>query len=122
MREDWVVFCAVQGVGFVACLRAVGPDTDSTSEKVALQDSELEAVEAVRDSAASEIDLTIELFVFENSPTACYDSEPVLFEMFQFVVAYLAEPAAGDGLHGSVVELLGVSLVLVAFVSWGFVS
>jgi hypothetical protein len=111
MREDWVACCAVQGVGFVACLTAVGAGTDSTSGRVALQGSELEAIGVVRDFAASEIDLKIELFVFGKSPTACYDSEPVLFEMFQLAVACLAEPVAAVGLQGSVVELLEVSLV-----------
>jgi hypothetical protein len=118
MLEDWVAFCVVQSVGFVACLRVVEPDTDSTSGGVALQDSELEAVGVVRDFAASET----ELFVFGNSPTVCCDSEPALLEMFQLVVAYLAEPAVAVGLKCSVVELLEVSLVLVAFVSWGLVS
>lgn len=121
MREDWAAFCVAQGVGFVACLRAEGPDTDSMSGKVALQGSELDSIGVVRDFAASEIDLTIELFVSGNSPIACCDSEPDLFEMFQLAVAYLTDPAV-VGLHGSVVELLGVSLVLVAFVSWGLVS
>jgi hypothetical protein len=106
MREGWVAFCVVQGVGFVACLKAVGPDIDSTYGRAALEGSELEAIGTVRDFAASEIDLKMEFFVFENFPTACYDSEPVLFEMIQLVVAYLAESAVVVGLRGSVVELL----------------
>lgn len=57
-----------------------------------------------------------------NSPIACYDSEPDLFEMIQLDVVYLVEPAVVVELHGSVVELLVVSLVLVAFVSWELVS
>lgn len=40
----------------MVCLRAVRPDTDSISGKVALQGSELETIGFVRDFAASEID------------------------------------------------------------------
>lgn len=40
-----------------------------------------------------------------NSPIACYDFEPDLFEMFQLAVVYLAEPAVVAELHGSGVEL-----------------